>query len=854
MTNDNKMNKKELEFQRIARQSREFREQEEQRIAAEKEEEARRVAAEKEVERDRIAQAQRDSLEKQLDAEHDAEDDNNALLPSSSFDSKSSQPSPGTVAIRAEWLRKLEKDATARRALEDEFNALLAARRKNNPNEAVSESEAAVKAVLCSSTGDDSHHSHSLHSMFEEDAEPLIAKRLQYADDSQHSHSLYSVVEEDAEPHIAKRPQYADDSQHSHSLHAVVEEDLELQYTKSRIDEDMEVEGEEAKEQYILDDASTNTKSNVEVEVEAIDDEPQIIEVQSNSNNETKQQQPQQQLQQAVLEYGAEVDPRTQAMLAEDDFIPTGNNGEGDINISDFTQDRNKKKLVLENSIPVNRKKFRRVKKSSKTNLDDEDDSGSEIVYKQATFELPVEVGEDGLILSPDTADLSMITTIPPSRLGGRVSGRLEGKSSLGNKSNTASGSASLEYKASKHSRLTVGMIRGCEPYHPLITIGGRLLRHGSSIGVTFYHNAKFLHHMMLEHSLWSLSFRHCFPNSKWCLSSQLSRRQDLSLSVNNGNKLSGVIGWNLLKPKQFHARVDVRPRITEYRKAHLYCQWQALSGPGVWNFGVSLVQNLHSQMATFGLGWRLFSTRGLEWVISWSRGNATIRIPIVVSKGLAANTTIGHSLYFSMVSYFIQEYVAEVWGWIGNGEDDDGDTAENDRLLAIRAQNLTKSRQDAAVQKELMSRQAIRKTKAEKEKDGLIITKAIYQIENGEEWNATIPIQFWVSRSTLVLTAGPKSELLGFYDIAATLKNSRTVSSARDASIGQTRPLRRRFPSWNDIWCDLLDWTPKDTLLRKSKDLPSPTLTVWYEFKGQSHQITVKDREELRLPADDAL
>jgi hypothetical protein len=152
------------------------------------------------------------------------------------------------------------------------------------------------------------------------------------------------------------------------------------------------------------------------------------------------------------------------------------------------------------------------------------------------------------------------------------------------------------------------------------------------------------------------------------------------------------------------------------------------------------------------------------------------------------------------------------------------------------------------------MSRQAKRKTKAEKEKDGLIINKAIYQITNGEEWDATIPLQFWVSRSTLVLTAGPKSELLGFYDIAASLKNSRAVSSARDTSTGQTRRLRRQFPSWNDIWYDLLDWTPKDRLLRKAKYLPSPTLTVWYEFRGQSHQITVKDREELRLPADAVL
>eukprot|EP00535_Pseudo-nitzschia_heimii_P011101 CAMPEP_0197195592 /NCGR_PEP_ID=MMETSP1423-20130617/31471_1 /TAXON_ID=476441 /ORGANISM="Pseudo-nitzschia heimii, Strain UNC1101" /LENGTH=44 /DNA_ID= /DNA_START= /DNA_END= /DNA_ORIENTATION= len=44
------MSGKELEFQRIARQAREFREKEEQRIAAEKQIEAKRVEAEKKAE------------------------------------------------------------------------------------------------------------------------------------------------------------------------------------------------------------------------------------------------------------------------------------------------------------------------------------------------------------------------------------------------------------------------------------------------------------------------------------------------------------------------------------------------------------------------------------------------------------------------------------------------------------------------------------------------------------------------------------------------------------------------------------------------------------------------------------
>ncbi len=820
--NNGSMPSEELDFQRIARQAREFREQEEQRIAAEKEEEARRIAAKKEAEREQIAKRQQKYMEKEqeqrLDQETEPED--NALLPSASFDSKSSKPSPGTVKRRADWLRGLEADAAARRRLEDEFNALLAARRKANPHEAHAVSEAAVKEAMYAS--DDSRRSRSY---------------------SRHSHSLHSVMEENEKPHVFEM------------LETVFSGDMEKESAVEEADET-----EDAKEQETIGHETIPTQKN-QVEDDSIDEEPgkissplqaspSIVQAETTEADTEKQTTKEQKfepttIEQDDLQYGAEVDPRTQAMLAEDDLIPTGGDF-ANMALSPNFADRDKKKLVLEKSIPASKNLFK-SKGSSNNNMDDDDDLGSEAVHKEATFELPVELTENGLIFSPDTADLNMMTTIPPSRLGGLVSGRLEGKSNFGNASNAASGSASLEYKLSRHSRFTLGMIRGCEAYHPLIMIGGRLLRHGSSIGVTFYHNAKFLHQMMLEHSLWSLSFKHSFRNSNWSLSSELSRRKDLSLALKNGTKLSGMIGWNLLKSNQFQARIDARPKITQYRRAHLYCHWQALSGPSVWNFGVSLVQNLHSQIATFGLGWRVFSARGLEWVLSWSRGNATIRIPIVVSKGLSPNATIGHSLYISVASYLIQEYIAEVWGWAGNGEHVDDESAETNRMLAIREEFLTKARKDAGIQKELMSRQSRRKAKNEKEKDGLIITKAVYQIENVEEWDVTIPLQFWVSGSKLVLTAGPKSQLLGFYDIAASVKNSRARSSAKDGSQSQTPS--SKFPSWRDICYDLLDWSPRDKS-RKGSDVPSPTLSVWYEFKGQSYETTVKDREELRLPA----
>ena len=964
---------KELDFERISRQAREFREQEEQRIANEKEEEARRILAKKTAERERIAQSYDESLEieeeprqeRQQQQRNDRDDNGDSTsetpppstLEEGSTRSRLSSASPGAVKRLAGWLAKREKNATARRLLEEEFNDRLAERRYKHPEEAVMDSEAAVKAALEDEDNDKggaSGHFRNItriadrvrfaesrlqksssgagrvlrddgygeskevdretpFSPFDnsreglppffptkddetaEESKPSIALTIQHAtlrfpkeEARKDLNDEFKKAEAETEaktpvPEYTKEQEASSDGTTSGYSEMEDAEDEVANESKTGDIETKNLSREETKEKKAFCDGNTSGDDEVTndgkgaqndlfhssehpASVDAVktartEEKPRVeclpmAEPQNDSNLTTVSGQPRKEkTRPAVHQYGVEVDPRTQAMVAEDDFMSTGNNRDNDPNapsrpgIRDLTQDRNKKELVHESSFPSVRKSIGRINGSSGNRSDEDDDMGPEIVYKEATFEIPVELVEDGLKLSPNTADLTMVTTIPPSHLGGKVSGRLEGKSSFGDKANTAHGSASLQYRSSRHTRLALGMIRGCEPHHPLITMGGQLFRHGSCIGVTFFHNAKFLHQMMLEHSLWSLSFRHCFRDSKWRLSSELSRKQDLSLSIANGNKLSGMIGWNLLKPRHFHARIDARPRITEYRRAHLYCQWKASSGPGVWNFGISLVQCLHSRAATLGLGWRLFSTRGLEWVVSWSRGNGTIRIPILLSKGLAARATIGHSLYCSIVSYLVQDYIAEAWGWIGNGDDEDGDNdASHDAALAIRAQNLTKSKRDAAMQIELMARQARRKTRDEKERDGLIIKEATYRIENGEEWDVTIPLQFWVSRSALTLSASPKSELLGFYDVAASLKNARASSAETGLDSPTTRPSRSRlFPSWSDIWCDLLDRTPKDS--KKATECPSPKLTVRYEFKGQSHETTVKDREELRLP-----
>lgn len=447
-------------------------------------------------------------------------------------------------------------------------------------------------------------------------------------------------------------------------------------------------------------------------------------------------------------------------------------------------------------------------------------------VRKEASFELPVEYTENGLILSKE-AEVFMVTTMPPSRVHGRWSGTLEGRSSLSSTS-SANGSFSLDYKSSRSTRLSFGLIRGHEAHYPLITLGLGIIRGDSSVAVTYYHNATFLHAMLLEHSMYSLSFSHLFPNSRWIFISELSRRQKLSVSLSN-SKLSGRMGWNLRKPKDISLRLDVRPTISEHRKAHVFGEWKL----GGWQVGASLVQSLGSQIASVGLGLRLLSSRGLEWVFSWNRGDCSIKIPIIICRELS-KVHLAQYIYFSMVSFIIQEGLADMWeSKLGQSEEEES-TKTSGNSVEMRG----KGRDDAELQRELMTRQAKRKKREEAEKEGLVIQKATYQVEGGDEWDATIPLQFWVTRSSLTFPPTSKSQLLGFYDVTADLKRN------TEASITSSSPY-----SWNDMWRDLLDMAPKAATKSTSTKRKCPTLTVRYDFKGQPYSMSVKDLEELKLP-----
>lgn len=368
-------------------------------------------------------------------------------------------------------------------------------------------------------------------------------------------------------------------------------------------------------------------------------------------------------------------------------------------------------------------------------------------------------------------------------------------------------------------------MIRGHELFHPLISLGGAIVHGGSKVGVTFYHNVNYLHAMVLEHSMFSISLNHAFPNTKWVFMSEISRRKELSLAITN-SKLSGRLCWNLRNPKQGESRFDVRPMISKDKRAHLFCSLR----PESWQIGASLIQSLHSQMATVGLGVRIYSIRGLEWVIAWNRGEATIRVPILISRGIRPMSAI-QALYLCMVSFVIQEGISEIWGWKSIQREGEGEV----NLPPVVA-NAAKTREDAEIQKELMIRQAERRKRVESEKDGLVIQNAVYEAEGGDSWDVTVPLQFWVSKSSLALPNNSKKQLLGFYDVAASKRKEKIPEAYAAAAWWQK--------SWNDLWD-----SEEKSEVSTHMDTAAVSLRVAYHFMGTSYTITVQDEDELILP-----
>jgi len=172
--------------------------------------------------------------------------------------------------------------------------------------------------------------------------------------------------------------------------------------------------------------------------------------------------------------------------------------------------------------------------------------------------------------------------------------------------------------------------------------------------------------------------------------------------------------------------------------------------------------------------------------------------------------------------------------------------------------------------QQRLMTRQANSRMDAERKRNGLIIVKALYHVvdvvvENNDtdatsplvELDVTIPLQFWVSDSTLRLTSSSKRNLLGFYDLRKDLNGSPQGSSKSVPVTSVSLPGDTMTPNlivqlreWlTGFWrpaCDARIPVKED---EDGDDHYRLRLQVDYTYGGITHQIVIDDEDELILP-----
>jgi hypothetical protein len=220
--------------------------------------------------------------------------------------------------------------------------------------------------------------------------------------------------------------------------------------------------------------------------------------------------------------------------------------------------------------------------------------------------------------------------------------------------------------------------------------------------------------------------------------------------------------------------------------------------------------------------------------IFSWTEGDFTLRVPILIASAKSTRALLydqGWQLfYLTFLSTMIQDVISHFF--LLDELDDKESDVENYDVLKVRSQKL---RQEAMMQQRFMEKQANARTELEFKKNGLVIQRAIMYVheaapgDNGtngalvmdastidthQSFDATIPLQFWLSPNESKLQLyGKRSCMLGFYDLA---KNMSIMPSNSDDT---------KSPSTS---------TTTTTLVNR--------LWIQYAYEGQLYEIVVND------------
>ena len=286
------------------------------------------------------------------------------------------------------------------------------------------------------------------------------------------------------------------------------------------------------------------------------------------------------------------------------------------------------------------------------------------------------------------------------------------------------------------------------------------------------------------------------------------------------------------------------------------------------------------SRFSTFSTGIQLDSFQGLSWLFRWKKGDVSFNVPInlssivlggkgnnIVSNASTTTSRSSHLLYYLSSSYigFLSFVIDAIVGDITQRGvvkllTISPDEPDLDNHQYNNQSTLEKEKKDAELQIQLMKRKALTNKKNEDEKGGLVIVDAKYGCQLGhnrdndkDALDVSIPLQFWVSDSRLVLSSNPKSQMLGFYDVTRK-STSRKVNSKSSSTGGDVNSGSKKNKSGLLLlWESLFD-KKADEINDKQEAEQIPTLSIRYKFNGILYDICVRDNESVTIPSPRAL
>jgi hypothetical protein len=221
------------------------------------------------------------------------------------------------------------------------------------------------------------------------------------------------------------------------------------------------------------------------------------------------------------------------------------------------------------------------------------------------------------------------------------------------------------------------------------------------------------------------------------------------------------------------------------------------------------------------------------SWIWELNYNNSSFRVPIpVLHLGTISDPIAFYQqkFYYGIYCLLLQSLVADI---LQDNEGGQGDTEKEQEVKTMAETSKSKTKPEATSQLLLMESVAERRRYAELQREGLVILKATYWLEEqtGPEielltMDTTTQLQFWVSEGRLSLPALPKSCLLGFYDLRTEVKN---------------RPRSQKW-DWR-IW----RWTRRS--VDPEQQQMEPQLRVRYSYKGYVYEITCSDQDALTIP-----